>query len=474
MPLGLLSSTGQAQFFQRCPGAQGFPMAGPIYLGKYEIMKLLGEGGMGRAFLAYQLDLKREVVVKVLHDHVATDPKFLKRFRREMLVMARFQHPHAVALYDASLEDPKGPCIIMEYINGIDLDTLRKNNQGRLSPGRAGRLLGQLCDVLRAAHSEGIIHRDLKPANLMVVDPETPHERIKVLDFGLAKLRKSALQFHSVTGISLDANVGTPAYMSPEQCQCLEVDHRADLYSVGVIWYELLTGQLPFAGTTPVDVMLKHAFDLPPPFAAVGAAGIVSATTEAVVLSCLAKDPAQRPQSAREVAERYEAAWLDQQDQGKATVIVENQPIPAEATPGGKLGSVPLASEQKLDPHAVIYQMEAATPEAIANYKVRHFIQDTGGELLADVSGLIRVRLGGWTSVYKTKTGYKSWLGLRRKSGQIEMELRIHKPDPKAKNLKIEVLMHPLEGEPPNQAEWHARCNRIYHDLRRYLTARDS
>src|SRR5207244_10470025 len=128
-------------------------MAGPIYLGKYETIRLLGEGGMGRAYLAEQLDLKRQVVVKVMHDHVAADPKFLKRFRREMLLMARFQHPHAVTLYDASLEDPRGPCIIMEYIRGIDLASLRKNSQGRLSPGRAGRLLGQLCEVLRAAHS---------------------------------------------------------------------------------------------------------------------------------------------------------------------------------------------------------------------------------------------------------------------------------------------------------------------------------
>src|SRR6202049_4201395 len=159
-------------------------MVGRVFLGRYEAIRLLGEGGMGRVYLAKQLDLGRQVVVKVMHDHIAADPKFRERFTRETLAMARFQHPYAVTLYDASLNDPLGPCIVMEYIKGVTLDeVLRKN--GQLSAGRVGRLLGQLCEVLQAAHTEGIIHRDLKPANLMVVDPDTPYEKIKVMDFGL-------------------------------------------------------------------------------------------------------------------------------------------------------------------------------------------------------------------------------------------------------------------------------------------------
>src|SRR5271165_4470085 len=162
-------------------------MLGRVFMGRYETIRQLGEGGMGRVYLAHQLDLGRQVVVKVMHDHIACDPKFRDRFQRETLLMARFQHPHAVTLYDASLNDPQGPCIIMEYIRGVTLDTLLQRN-GRLSPVRVGRLLGQLCEVLQAAHSEQIIHRDLKPANLMVVDPDTPYEILKVMDFGLAKL----------------------------------------------------------------------------------------------------------------------------------------------------------------------------------------------------------------------------------------------------------------------------------------------
>src|ERR1700720_3030293 len=154
-------------------------MVGRLFLGRYEALRLLGEGGMGKVYLARQVDLGRQVVVKVMHEHIAQDPRFRERFQRETLLMARFQHPYAVTLYDASLNDPLGPCIIMEYIRGVTLDTLLSSNK-RLDPTRVGRLLYQFCEVLQAAHGMGIIHRDLKPANLMVVDPDSPHEMIKV------------------------------------------------------------------------------------------------------------------------------------------------------------------------------------------------------------------------------------------------------------------------------------------------------
>src|SRR5881227_2068441 len=192
-------------------------MLGRVFLGRYETIRLLGEGGMGRVYLARQLDLGRQVVVKVMHDHIAADPKFRDRFQRETLVMARFQHPYVVTLYDASLNDPQGPCIVMEYIRGVTLDTLLQRN-GRVSPARVSRLLGQLCEALQAAHSEGIVHRDLKPTNLMVVDPDTPYEKIKVMDFGLAKLIQGGNDsVPKGTQTGTDFAVGTPGYISPEQ-----------------------------------------------------------------------------------------------------------------------------------------------------------------------------------------------------------------------------------------------------------------
>src|SRR5262245_54881982 len=238
-------------------------MVGRIFLGRYEAIRLLGEGGMGRVYLARQLDLGRQVVIKIMHDHVAADPLFCERFQRETLLMARFQHHYAVTLYDASLNDPGGPCIVMEYIRGVTLDTLLQRN-GKLSPMRVGRLLGQLCEALQAAHQESIIHRDLKPTNLMVVDPDTPYEKIKVMDFGLAKLLDPRpFNIKVVSDTSMDFGVGTPGYICPEQICGEKMDHRGDIYSVGVIVYELLTGRPPFDKNSTMDLLLAHATETP-------------------------------------------------------------------------------------------------------------------------------------------------------------------------------------------------------------------
>src|SRR5262249_47383169 len=154
--------------------------------------------------------------------------------------------------------------------------------------------LGQLCEVLQAAHAEGVIHRDLKPANLMVVDPDTPYELIKVMDFGLAKL-VAAEGGHKITLTNSEFAVGTPGYMCPEQAHGDTMDNRGDLYSVGVILFEMLTGRLPFAGRSTMDMLLAHATETPPSFEEVGAGAWVPPAIEAVVQGCLAKNPADRP-----------------------------------------------------------------------------------------------------------------------------------------------------------------------------------
>src|SRR6516225_2718797 len=136
-------------------------MLGRVFLGKYEAKRLLGEGGTGSVFLARQFNPDLYVVVKVMHDHLRDDDKFKERFNRETQAMARFRHPHSVALLDASYDEPQGPCIVMEYISGVGLDKLLMRNK-RFTAARVGRLVGQLCDVLQAAHEQAIIHRDLK------------------------------------------------------------------------------------------------------------------------------------------------------------------------------------------------------------------------------------------------------------------------------------------------------------------------
>jgi serine/threonine-protein kinase len=436
-------------------------MIGRVFLGRYETIRLLGEGGMGRVYLARQLDLGRQVVVKVMHDHIAADPKFCERFQRETLLMARFQHPFAVTLYDASLNDPQGPCIVMEYVRGVTLDAVLGRNS-RLTPVRVGRLLGQLCEVLQAAHTEGIVHRDLKPANLMVVDPDTPYEHIKVMDFGLAKLL-GPLGGHDGNITGAEFAIGTPGYMCPEQAKGEEMDHRGDLYSVGVILFELLTGKLPFSGSSTMDVLIAHATEPPPTFTRAGAADWVPPAIEAVVQACLAKAPGQRPATARDLAERFETA-LAHEEALQQQALPRNDPRAARPEAGLPQPSAVAAT----DPFAVIHEFEAWMPEKIASYKLRGFVQDAGGEVKESVPGRIRVRLGGKGSVYAA-TSLGSWFGLGRKSGLIDLELQLQKADAGRDSLlRITVVLRPADTSSASP-DWRDRCAQIFCDLRGYL-----
>ena len=437
-------------------------MAGRTFLGRYETTKLLGEGGMGRVYLAKQTDLGRQVVVKVMHDHVANDPKFRERFQREMLLMARFQHPYVVTLYDASLGDSHGPCIVMEYVRGISLDTLMHRN-GRLTPARVGRLLGQLCEALYAAHQEGIIHRDLKPANLMVVDPDTPYEKIKVMDFGLAKLIDDTtgvgmMMHQSNTG--LDFAVGTPGYISPEQVRGEETDYRCDIYGVGVMLFELLTGRLPFIRDETMDVLFAHATEAPPTFAEVGVPNWAPREVEAVVMRCLAKLPADRPGSARELAESFHKA-LNQAEDRTAARPEDRPAAPADTQPETAVTEiVGLAPPVPFDANTIVHQMEAWMPDVIATNKLRGFLHDIKGEVIESIPGNIKMRIGGTTY---------SWLGLARKADIIDLELRLERNNPQQPNLlHITVLMSSPHRK-STDTHWRERCGEVFCELRSYL-----
>lgn len=455
-------------------------MIGRVFLGRYEIQRLLGEGGMGRVYLAKQQDLGRAVVVKVMHDHVAADPRFRDRFQRETLLMARFHHPNAVTLYDASLNDPNGPCIVMEYVKGVNLESLLSKNT-RLTPPRVGRIISQLCDVLQAAHDEGIIHRDLKPANLMILDPDTPKERVKVMDFGLAKLMDDGMS-RRVTDTNIDFAVGTPGYIAPEQVRGEAMNHRGDIYSVGVMMYELLTGRLPFTGTNSMDVLLAHATEPPPTFAEVGAADWAPPEVEAIVRKCLAKDPDDRPQSAKELALQYDAAIRQVQAALNLTPVGvraaepriserpsdSEEPIDLAFAPASQTPRVTTRSETPLppgfsrDPSVLPFQMEAWMPETIALMKLRGFVHDNGGEVLESTPGMVRVRVG-------KGRGPSAWLGFGRRS-EVEIELHLHRLNPKNENqLAIEVLFRPTHVALLGDENWRNRCSRIFVELRSYL-----
>ncbi|MBX9623074.1 MAG: serine/threonine protein kinase [Gemmataceae bacterium] len=456
------------------------PFTGRIFLGRYETRRLLGEGGMGRVYLARQTDTGREVVVKVMHEHIAADPKFRDRFERETVLMARFRHPGAVALYDASLSDPNGPCIVMEYIKGVNLEALLAKN-GRMGPARVGRVVGELCEVLQAAHDEGIIHRDLKPANLMVVDPDTPHERVKVMDFGLAKLvgaDPSAVR-KKVTDTAVDFAVGTPGYICPEQVRGEEMDPRGDLYSVGVMMYELLTGRVPFEGTSSMDVLLAHATEPPPSFAEVGAGGRVPAEVERLVMDCLAKEPADRPQSASELAERFDTALA--RAEVRAERAADRVPFAEELpdTPGPRglsaattavLRSPVRETTAGREADALPFFLAAWMPEAVALIKLRAFVHAAGGEVVESVPGLVRVRLGGRGS---SASSSFSWFGLRRATGPLEVELHLKPADPAHPGrLSVHVLFRPAHPSLLSDQAWKDKCTQVFIELRAYLMGR--
>jgi eukaryotic-like serine/threonine-protein kinase len=445
-------------------------MLGRIFMNRYQATRLLGEGGMGRVYLGQQLDLGRQVVIKVMHDHIAVDDSFRERFQRETLLMAHFQHPYAVTLYDASLADPQGPCIVMEYIKGITLDVLLTKN-GRLSPPRVARLLGQICEVLQAAHAQGIIHRDLKPANLMVVDPDTPYEKIKVMDFGLATLLDPG-SLKKLTNTNAEFAVGTPGYICPELVRGEDMDHRGDLYSIGVILYELLCGKLPFDGRPSMEVLFAHATEPPPSFAEANPSIRLPRAVEEVVMSCLDKDPARRPQTARALAERFEMALVEERASDQASEA--GGPDGQRAAPG--LGhSVQPSSLRSVhqpddDPDAIVHELEAWMPQTIASYKLCGFVQDMGGEVLESVPGRIRVRLGGPGSVYQLGgAGPLSWLGLGRRGDCIDMELHLDQAGDRSNLLRIAVVMRPTRRGVGRHPDWRTCCNQVYCDLRGYL-----
>lgn len=431
-------------------------MVGRVFLNRYEPIKQLGEGGMGRVFLAKQNDLGRMVVVKVMHDHIAADPRFRDRFQRETLLMARFQHPYVVALYDASLNDPLGPCIVMEYIKGITLDVLLHRN-GPLNAARVSRILNQLCEAIQAAHAEGIVHRDLKPSNLMIVDADTPYEKVKVMDFGLAKLvgsDRGMAMMHKPAETGADFAVGTPGYISPEQVRGDEVSFRSDLYSVGVIVYELLTGKLPFDREETMDVLIAHATEEPPAFSTMGAHGVPPAV-ERVVMRCLAKDPADRPSSARDLAQAFENAIFEGIEQAT------NEPTSERVDTSADLNTVPVP-QHPIDPNALVFQMEAWMPESLAAYKLSGFIDDMGGVVLSNEAGVIKFRI--------EEEGRSSGWSLFRKRWVFDLELYLDRANPGQPNfLLITVAMTSPDKKLTQNGDWRDRCNQFFVELRSYL-----
>jgi eukaryotic-like serine/threonine-protein kinase len=459
-------------------------MVGKTVLGRYRLLRSLGSGSNAEVFLAEPLrhpDLR--VVVKRVHDHVVKSANFHRLFEAEVKSMANFDHPYAVGLVEASLTDPIGPCLVMEYVPGVTLEDLLAVEK-RLSAERAGRLLGFFCHALFAAHAAGIVHRDLKPANLMIVNPGTPHESLKVMDFGFAGFAaKPHIQIAELTGHGPIFALGTPAYVSPEMVRGDRVDARSDLYSVGVILFEMLCGRLPFEHNTMERLLGAHVKEPPPRFHKIGC-GDVPPAVEGVVQRALCKYPNERPQTAEELLDSYSIAVGI--DFLLETVPPGWEPPPkvspsADTIDDASLRAVPLAhvARTSSDPFHVTHEFEAYMPEKLAAAKLRGFVEDYGGHVVSSEPGLIRMRIGlpeGYKE-HKTGSGIISWMTARRPSvtkGQepIELELHMDRPDPSHARLYVVAAFHPLKDYPPkDKHNWHERCEKLNFALRQYLGA---
>jgi serine/threonine-protein kinase len=299
---------------------------------RFRIVRRLGSGGMGTVFLAEQIGVgNRPVALKVLNRKLLDDPEFLLRFQNEAGSTGRITHPNVVTIYESGQGDDGTPYIAMQFLEGESLrETLQ--TRGALPLAECAEILQQTARGLNAAHKLGIIHRDLKPDNIFLAQGDEGQPMVKVVDFGIAKLRESAI--HTTTGMVL----GTPAYMSYEQAYGMrseQLDARSDIYSLGIVVYEMLTGRLPFHSDTPQGFLRKHIMDPPPPFRATAPGLPVPPEVEAVVMKALAKDREQRYASTLEFARNFSRAASAQvpSELLPPTVIV---PVRPDVTPTGQ------------------------------------------------------------------------------------------------------------------------------------------
>jgi serine/threonine-protein kinase len=327
--------------------------------GRYELRRLIARGGMAEVYLARDSSLDRPVAIKVLFPEFATDPAFVERFRREAQSAANLSHPNIAGVYDWGNEAGTY-FIVMEYIEGRSLSDLMRT-EGPLEPHRAAEIAFDIAGALGAAHARGVVHRDVKPGNVLINSHGVP----KVVDFGIARALESPSEELTQAG----SVMGTASYFSPEQAQGFAVDARSDLYSLGVVLYEMVTGRPPFTGDTPVAIAYKHVQEAPP-----RPSGLISGLPvglEAVIGKLLAKHPDNRYRSADDLRadlRRYlngetPLALLEQQGQRPADATTV---VPAAAAAAGATTVMPA--------------MTAATPVAAAPATTVHRLDEQGPE----------------------------------------------------------------------------------------------
>jgi serine/threonine protein kinase len=335
--------------------------------GKFVVEKFLGGGAMGAVYRAHQVSLDKKIALKVMHRSLATDEAFVMRFHREARAASKLDHPNSMRVVDFG-EEPDGLLYIaMEYLEGRDLFRVI-HEDWPLSNDRIADVLMQALAAIAVAHDQGVIHRDLKPENVMILRGKNDEGRdgdvVKVCDFGIAKITEGDEPSSTATPGNPAARklttqglvVGTPEYMSPEQARGEKLDPRSDLYSLGIMLYQLLTGRTPFVADSPLAVVLKHISEVPKPPHEIYAQ--VHQGLEAVCLRAIAKDREARFQNAREMRAAIRAA-IDGKPVALPISHAPTVPLPAvESGPNLQAPTAPAIASSKVTPLGT----EAAPP----------------------------------------------------------------------------------------------------------------
>lgn len=299
------------------------PLSGVVVAGRFQIERRIGSGGMGNIYRALQIDMKRPVAIKMLHPEISDDPEVKGRFERELRATTRIEHPNSIRVYEYGEHEGR-LFLAMELVDGEPLENAIQAS-APFAPDRTCFIGGQIAQALAAAHAEKIVHRDLKPENVMLVKKYDQPDVVKVLDFGLARLTGEEEESgdHAVL-TQMGVRVGTPNYMAPEYIGFFQFDHRSDLYALGVILYEMCTGQAPFMGR-PYEVLEKAVNEKPTPPARLKPNTSPPFLSD-LVMRLLEKDPNKRPQSAMEVyhtLDRGRAGLISQPNENVDAVAAE-------------------------------------------------------------------------------------------------------------------------------------------------------
>ena len=312
---------------------------GQVVSGRYRVDGIVALGGMGAVFRAEHVHMRKQVALKVLHPSTQNLPALVTRFERESIVGAHVSHPNVCQATDFGQLEDGAHYLVLEYVEGRTLHDVLK--EGRLAPDRAAVIAIQNAAGLAAAHALGIVHRDVKPANMILV--EGPDVRVKIVDFGLAKLPARRFHIDDKIGVTRSGTVfGTVAYMAPELARgMIAVDHRSDLYALGIILYEMLAGKHPFDAAEPSALFRQHCKQPPPPIAERAPGAEVPPALEAVVRKLLEKDPRARYQTADELIEALDEACPPELGDEGATATTRPLPAPRPAAFRDRLPRIP-------------------------------------------------------------------------------------------------------------------------------------